>query len=130
MACATPSAPSRDPDALRQELRPATDRSAAGRTPCSPGGGGTIRTQYLEIDDVGAYATLLARPSWLWGAEHGVNEYGVAIGNEKVYTTLDAQSAPARSSAWTRPLGLERATNADEALEVITGLLARHGQGA
>jgi len=27
-------------------------------------------------------------------------------------------------------LGLERATNADEALEVITGLLARHGQGA
>jgi dipeptidase len=94
------------------------------------GGGGTIRTQYLEIDDVGAYATLLARPSWLWGAEHGVNEYGVAIGNEKVYTTLDAQSAPAALIGMDLVrLGLERATNADEALEVITGLLARHGQG-
>ena len=46
--------------------------------------GCTLRTQYLTIGDTGAHATLLSCPTWLWGAEHGVNEHGVAIGNERV----------------------------------------------
>ena len=46
--------------------------------------GCTLRTQYLSIGDTGAHAVFLSCPTWLWGAEHGVNEFGVAIGNERV----------------------------------------------
>ena len=51
--------------------------------------GGTLRTQYLEFPDAGALPPSLSRPAWLWGAEHGVNEHGVAIGNEMVNTVDD-----------------------------------------
>jgi secernin len=97
-----------------------------GRRP----GGGLLRTQYLELRDTGASALLIARPEWLWGAEHGVNEHRVAIGNEKIYTTVDPYAAPpALIGMDLVRLGLERARDADEALDVITGLLERHGQG-
>jgi secernin len=96
-------------------------RSSAG---CS------LRTQYLTIGDTGAHAALLSCPTWLWGAEHGVNEYGVAIGNERVATTHDASSAPpALIGMDLVRLGLERARTATEAVEVMTGLLEGCGQG-
>jgi len=92
--------------------------------------GGRLRTQYLELPDDGAAATLLSRPSWLWGAEHGVNEHGVAIGNEMVNTVDDPRAAsPALLGMDLVRLGLERAASAEDALDVMTGLLERHGQG-
>jgi dipeptidase len=92
--------------------------------------GCTLRTQYLSIGDSGAHAALLSCPTWLWGAEHGVNEHGVAIGNEKVRTTHDAQAAPpALIGMDLVRLGLERARTAAEAVDVIGGLLETHGQG-
>jgi len=100
--------------------------AAHGRRPA----GGSLHTQYLTIPDTGAAATLVARPTWLWGAEHGVNEHGVAIGNEEIYTVVDAAAAsPALIGMDLVRLALERSRTADEALEVVTGLLARHGQG-
>jgi len=99
---------------------------AFGRRPA----GGPLRTQYLELADTGAAATLLARPTWLWGAEHGVNEHRVAIGNEKVATTADVGAAPPGLIGMDLVrLGLERATSADEALDVMTALLGEFGQG-
>ncbi len=96
-------------------------RSSAG---CS------LRTQYLTIGDTGAHATLLSCPIWLWGAEHGVNEHGVAIGNERVATTHDSSAAPpALIGMDLVRLGLERARTAAEAVEVMTGLLDDCGQG-
>ena len=84
--------------------------------------GCTLRTQYLSIGDTGAHAALLSCPTWLWGAEHGVNEYGVAIGNERVATTHDAQAAaPALMGMDLVRLGLERARSAVEAVDVMTG---------
>jgi dipeptidase len=92
--------------------------------------GCTLRTQYLSIGDTGAHATLLSCPTWLWGAEHGVNEHGVAIGNERVATTHDAAAAkPALIGMDLVRLGLERAASAAEAAEVMTGLLTTLGQG-
>jgi dipeptidase len=92
--------------------------------------GGTMRTQYLDIGDTGAYAALLSCPTWLWGAEHGVNEHGVAIGNERVSTVHDAGAAPpALIGMDLVRLGLERARSAEEAVEVMAALLERCGQG-
>ncbi len=92
--------------------------------------GCTLRTQYLSIGDTGAHAALLSCPTWLWGAEHGVNEHAVAIGNERVATTHDARAAaPSLIGMDLVRLGLERARSAEEAVEVIGGLVEAHGQG-
>jgi hypothetical protein len=92
--------------------------------------GGRLRTQYLEIEDAGAYALLGSRPDWLWGLEHGVNEHGLAIGNEKVWTRDDPFKTQAALIGMDLVrLGLERGQTADDALEVMTRLLAKHGQG-
>ena len=92
--------------------------------------GCTLRTQYLTIGDTGAHAALLSCPTWIWGAEHGVNEYGVAIGNERVGTTHDAARAkPALTGMDLVRLGLERSRSAAEAVDVMIGLLESCGQG-
>ena len=92
--------------------------------------GCTLRTQYLSIGDTGAHAAFLSCPTWLWGAEHGVNEHGVAIGNERVSTIHDATSATPRLIGMDLVrLGLERARSAAEAVDVLTGLLETCGQG-
>jgi hypothetical protein len=100
---------------------PFARRSSAG---CS------LRTQYLTIGDTGAHAALLSCPTWLWGAEHGVNEHGVAIGNERVATTHDSSAAaPGLIGMDLVRLGLERARSAAEAVDVMTALLEDCGQG-
>jgi secernin len=92
--------------------------------------GCSLRTQYLSIGDTGAHAAFLSCPTWLWGAEHGVNEHGVAIGNERVSTTHDAAAATPRLIGMDLVrLGLERARSAAEAVDVLTGLLETCGQG-
>lgn len=74
--------------------------------------------------------SIISRPRWCWGAEHGVNEAGVAIGNHSIYTTLDPRSfPPALIGMDLVRLGLERAASAVAAVEVMTGLLERYGQG-
>jgi len=66
----------------------------------------------------------------MWGVEHGVNEAGVAIGNETIYTTLDPRgSPPALTGMDLVRLGLERGRSASEAVAVMTTLLERYGQG-
>jgi secernin len=92
--------------------------------------GGLVRTQYTELDDPGARAMLGSQPDWLWGFEHGLNEQRVAIGNEAIYTSDDARSAPDELIGMDLVrLGLERSENADDALAVMTQLLERYGQG-
>src|SRR5581483_8716455 len=92
--------------------------------------GVSVRAQYVDVPDAGAMPVLGSRPAWLWGFEHGVNERRVAMGNERVWTVDDARVAPrALIGMDLVRLALERAANADEAIDVATSLLERHGQG-
>ncbi len=75
-------------------------------------------------------ACVLSLPEWCWGAEHGVNEAGVAIGNETIYTVDDPRQAPdALIGMDLVRLALERATTAVEACDVIAALIGEYGQG-
>ncbi|MDQ1476661.1 MAG: hypothetical protein QOE62_1890 [Actinomycetota bacterium] len=92
--------------------------------------GGRLRTQYLDIDDRGAHAFLGSRPTWLWGVEHGVNEHGVAVGNEKIWTVDNPRQRPVALLGMDLVrLTLERSRSAYDALMHLTGLLERYGQG-
>src|SRR5437667_5264744 len=92
--------------------------------------GRALDTQYLYVPDPGAHAFVGSHPTWLWGAEHGVNEHGVAVGNEKVWTVDDPRVLPpALLGMDLVRLGLERSRTADDAREVITNALTEHGQG-
>ncbi len=92
--------------------------------------GPALRTTHIEVPDTGAAGVLGSRPTWMWGLEHGVSAHRVAIGNERVWTTDDPRAVPPGLIGMDLVrLGLERATTADGAVDVITSLLERHGQG-
>src|ERR1700709_2457702 len=92
--------------------------------------GGPLKLTYLTIPDAQAtHACLLSRPFWMWGAEMGANEHGVVIGNEALHARTPAQRKRALTGMDLVRLGLERAATAAQAVEVMTGLLERHGQG-
>lgn len=91
--------------------------------------GARLRTTWIEIDQVPrTNAVVLSRPWWMWGAEIGANEHGVVIGNEAVYTTEPHGDAALLGMDLVR-LALERADDADGAVEVIVAALERYGQG-
>ncbi len=69
-----------------------------------------------------------SQPYWLWGFEHGMNEYGVAIGNEAIHTREAPQESGLLGMDLVR-LGLERGGTARDALTAITTLLEEFGQG-
>ena len=91
--------------------------------------GATVHCQYLEIPQVAETAAVIgSRPFWLWGFEHGLNEYGVAIGNEAVLTRETLPATGLLGMDLVR-LGLERSKTAREATEIIGALIERYGQG-
>ena len=91
--------------------------------------GDKLKCTYLEIPQVPeTYATLMSQPYWMWGAEMGTNENGVAIGNEAIYTHEPLRRIGLLGMDLLR-LGLERGKTAKEAMEVIIDLLEKYGQG-
>ncbi|MFL6214296.1 MAG: C69 family dipeptidase [Blastocatellia bacterium] len=88
-----------------------------------------LQCTYIEVGQAQrTNEIVISRPFWMWGAEMGANEHGVAIGNEAVFTRLPYAKVGLTGMDLLR-LALERAAAAREALEVITQLLAEYGQG-
>jgi len=75
------------------------------------------------------YRVMGHSPWWVWGFEHGVNEYAVAIGCQRVFAKEAIEAKPGLIGADLVRLGLERGRSAREALEIIAGLIEVHGQG-
>ena len=99
---------------------PAADHAAGERVKCT----------YIEIDQVAhTNAMILSKPSWIWGAEIGVNEHGLCIGNEAVFTKEMNTSEQALLGMDILRLALERASCAKQAVDVIGELMEKYGQG-
>lgn len=85
---------------------------------------------YLTIPQVKTtFGILISRPFWMWGAEMGINEHGVTIGNEAVFTKMPLEKGKALTGMDLLRLALERSNSSINAIEVITELLADFGQG-
>lgn len=92
--------------------------------------GTTVKCTYIEVPQVPeTYEVLPCKPFWIWGCEMGVNEHGVAIGNEAVFTREPYNKAPGLIGMDYIRLALERADTARRALEIIVQLLEIYGQG-
>lgn len=106
------------------ECQPLAHAPAARHAP-----GSRLRCQYVEIDQVEQTLGFTgARPSWLWGLEHGVNEHGVAIGNHTIFTRDPVAETGLLGMDLVR-LGLERGATATAAVDAIIELIEQHGQG-
>lgn len=86
--------------------------------------GARVRCSYIDIPQARrTHKTLLCKPFWCWGAEMGVNEHGLAIGNESAFPKGGGNHEPGLLGLDLVRLGLERAENADEALQVVTSIV-------
>jgi secernin len=110
----------REPDEAQSvEWHPARDHPARTGVTCT----------HLRIPQVArTRAMVISRPSWMWGAEMGVNARGLAIGNEAVFTREPVARTGLTGMDMAR-LALERCDDAQAALELMIELLARHPQG-
>ena len=91
--------------------------------------GEKVYTRFLELPQARqTYRVLASRGPDTWGYVHGINEHGVAAGYRQTQTCLHLEEPGLLSSELVR-LVLERSRTALQALEVLTGLIARHGQG-
>ena len=88
-----------------------------------------VKCTYIEIPQVQhTHAVFLSRPFWIWGAEMGVNEHGVVIGNEAVFSKIPAGKKPGLIGMDYLRLALERGASAEESAQVIIDLLEEFGQ--
>lgn len=86
-----------------------------------------LLTQVHEKFD-NPYTALLSRPAWMWGAEMGVNEHGLAIGNEAVFSRSKVDSKGLLGMDIVR-LALHNAKTASQSVDLIVNLIETYGQG-
>ena len=97
-----------------------------------------IQTEYIELPQADVtYAHLGSCPYWCWGYEEGINEYGVVIGNEAIFTKTFRDAAEALNKGRQPELGLlgmdlirlalERSQTARQAVELMGELIEHFG---
>ncbi|WP_170123844.1 C69 family dipeptidase [Sinimarinibacterium flocculans] len=115
--------------AKNSDREPSEPQSVVRHAAVSGDTAARLRVSHIEIDQVPQrHAVILSQPAWCWGAEMGLNAAGVAIGNEAIFSKC-ATMEPGLLGMDLVRLGLERAATAAQAVDVMTALLARHGQG-
>ncbi len=77
------------------------------------------------------FSYIICRPFHMYGAEMGVNEHGVVIGNEAVFTRIKFKKSNSGLTGMDMlRLALEGSENARQALNLILQLLDQYGQDA
>jgi secernin len=91
--------------------------------------GEMVKCTYISIPQVAeTYEHIGSKLWWAFGYEEGMNEYGVAIGNEAVFSKEPLQWGDGLLGMDLLRLGLERGKTAYEALHVMIALLEKYGQ--
>jgi len=92
--------------------------------------GEAVRITHLVIPQAEeTFEILLTKAFWTYGCEIGVNEYGLSMGEEAVFTTQMDEEKDGIIGPDLMRLGLERARNCQEAIQIMTDLLEQYGQG-
>src|SRR3990170_2553900 len=108
------------------------EANAVVRVPSQKHGKGeAVRITHLVIPQAEeTYEVLLTKAFWTYGCEIGVNEYGLAMGEEAVFTTeMAKEDRDGIIGPDLMRIGLERARNCQEAIAIMTHLLEEYGQG-
>jgi secernin len=91
--------------------------------------GEEFKAAHIVIPQVAeTYEAIVSRSFWTWGGELGINEHGLAVGNEAVFSNVVPRCDGLVVTDMLR-LALERARTAPEAVEVIGALVHQYGQG-
>ncbi|HTP01329.1 MAG TPA: C69 family dipeptidase [Anaerolineales bacterium] len=92
--------------------------------------GETVRITHLVIPQAEeTYEILLTKAWWTYGCEVGVNEHGLSMGEEAVFTTQMTEAKDGIIGPDLMRIALERCRTCDEAVELMTRLLEQYGQG-
>jgi dipeptidase len=92
--------------------------------------GEAVRLTHLVIPQAEeTYEILLTKAFWTYGCEIGINEFGLSMGEEAVFTTRMQEARDGLIGPDLVRIGLERARNCQEAIQIMTGLLEQYGQG-
>lgn len=92
--------------------------------------GETVRITHLVIPQAReTYEVMLTKAWWTYGCEIGINEYGLAMGEEAVFTSEMNEEKDGIIGPDLMRIGLERARTCQEAIELMTSLLEQYGQG-
>jgi secernin len=102
-------------------------RRTAGRT-CAADE--KVRTRFLELPQARQTFTVLgSQPEGWWGYTHGLNEHALAVGFVPLRSKLTGGRRGLLAADLVR-LVLERGRTARAAVDTLTELVERHGQGA
>jgi secernin len=91
--------------------------------------GEKVKCTYIEIPQVTVtYEHIGSKIWWAFGYEHGMNEHGVAIGNEAAWSREPYQWGDGLLGMDLLRLGLERGRTAYDSMRIIIDLLQQYGQ--
>lgn len=86
----------------------------------------TLKEIFSEFDN--EYKAVISKPVWTWGAKMGVNEYGVSIGDQAIFSKEEISKKGLLGMDILR-LALHNSKTADEAVNFIIKLIESYGQG-